>query len=110
MQKILFQDRVYFLITLLTKFSNLINRQQLTDAHTCYKVFAKEIFLKLNLKEKGFSFCPEVNSKIARLNLKIKEVEINYNGRTYSEGKKISFMDGFYAIITLLKYGLLKID
>ena len=94
----------------LTKFSNLINRQQLTDAHTCYKVFSKEIFLKLKLNEKGFSFCPEVNSKIARLNLKVKEVEINYNGRTYSEGKKISFMDGFYAIITLLKYGLLKID
>ena len=108
-QKILFQDRVFF-NHFLTKFSNLINRQQLTDAHTCYKVFSKEIFLKLKLNEKGFSFCPEVNSKIARLNLKVKEVEINYNGRTYSEGKKISFMDGFYAIITLLKYGLLKID
>ena len=94
----------------LTQFSNLINRQQLTDAHTCYKVFSKEIFLELKLKEKGFSFCPEVNSKVARLNLKIKEVEINYSGRKYSEGKKISFIDGFYAIITLLKYGLLKID
>ena len=95
---------------LLTQISNFINKQQLTDAHTCYKVFSKEIFLKLDLKENGFSFCPEVNSKIARLNLEIKEIEINYNGRTYSEGKKISFMDGFYAIITLLKYGLLKID
>ena len=94
----------------LTQFSNLINKQKLTDAHTCYKVFSKEIFLKLNLKENGFSFCPEVNSKVARLNLKIKEVEINYSGRTYSEGKKISFMDGLYAIIALLKYGLLKID
>ena len=59
------------------------------------KVFSKEIFLKLDLKENGFSFCPEVNSKIARLNLEIKEIEINYNGRTYSEGKKLVLWMGF---------------
>ena len=103
------RSRIFF-NHFLTQFSNLINGQQLTDAHTCYKVFSKEIFLKLKLKEKGFSFCPEVNSKVARLNLEVKEVEINYSGRTYSEGKKIGFIDGFHAIITLLKYGLLKID
>ena len=92
----------------LTLLSNLINNQNLTDAHTCYKVFDKDIFLKLKLKEKGFSFCPEVNSKIARLKLEIKEVQISYKGRSKNEGKKISFMDGIYAVLTLIKYGLLK--
>ena len=97
-----------FLNQALTLLSNIINNQNLTDAHTCYKVFSKDIFLKLKLKEKGFSFCPEVNSKIARLKLEIKEVQISYKGRSKNEGKKISFMDGIYAILTLIKYGLLK--
>ena len=74
-------SRIFF-NQMLTIISNFINNQNLTDAHTCYKVFSKDIFLKLNLKEKGFSFCPEVNSKISRLNLEIKEVEINYRGRS----------------------------
>ena len=97
-----------FLNQALTLLSNIINNQNLTDAHTCYKVFSKDIFLKLKLKEKGFSFCPEVNSKIARLKLEIKEVQISYKGRSKNQGKKISFMDGIYAILTLIKYGLLK--
>ena len=97
-----------FLNQALTLLSNIINNQNLTDAHTCYKVFSKDIFLKLKLKEKGFSFCPEVNSKIARLKLEIKEVQISYKGRSKNEGKKISFMDGIYAVLTLIKYGLLK--
>ncbi len=103
------RSRIFF-NHFLTQLSNIINRQKLTDAHTCYKVFAKDIFLNLQLREKGFSFCPEVNSKIARLKLKIEEVEINYNGRTYSEGKKISMTDGVYAILSLIRYGLLKLD
>ena len=103
------RSRIFF-NHFLTQLSNIINRQNLTDAHTCYKVFAKDIFLNLQLREKGFSFCPEVNSKIARLKLKIEEVEINYNGRTYSEGKKISMTDGVYAILSLIRYGLLKLD
>ena len=100
-------SRIFF-NQMLTIISNFINNQNLTDAHTCYKVFSKNIFLKLNLKEKGFSFCPEVNSKISRLNLEIKEVEINYRGRSKEEGKKINFIDGIYAILTLIKDGLLN--
>ncbi len=103
------RSRIFF-NHFLTQLSNFINNQQLTDAHTCYKVFSKDVFLNLQLKEKGFAFCPEVNSKVAKLNLKIEEVEINYNGRTYLEGKKIGLMDGVYAILALLKYGLLKLD
>ena len=103
------RSRIFF-NHFLTQLSNIINRQNLSDAHTCYKVFARDVFLSLKLKEKGFSFCPEVNSKVARLNLKIREVEINYNGRTYLEGKKISLIDGVYAILSLIRYGLLKLD
>jgi dolichol-phosphate mannosyltransferase len=102
-------SRIFF-NHILTILSNLINNQNLTDAHTCYKVFRKEIFSKINLREKGFSFCPEITSKVSRLNLEIKEVSINYNGRTKSEGKKINVIDGLHAIYTLIKYGLLKLD
>jgi len=89
---------------ILTKFSNLINNQNLTDAHTGYKVFSKKVFSKINLEEKGFSFCPEVNTKISLLGYKIIEVPISYKGRDYKEGKKISFFDGLHAIFTIIKY------
>ena len=89
---------------ILTIISNILNNQNLTDAHTCYKVFDTKIFKKIKLKEKGFSFCPEVTTKISLLNEKIKEVPISYKGRDYSEGKKINFKDGFIALKTLLKY------
>ncbi len=88
----------------LTIVSNFINNQSLTDAHTCYKVFKTEIFKKIKLNEKGFSFCPEVTTKISLLGEKIIEVPITYNGRTYDEGKKINFFDGFDALKTLIKY------
>lgn len=88
----------------LTIFSNIINKQNLTDAHTCYKVFSADIFKKIDLKEKGFAFCPEITTKISNLKLKIIEVPIDYNGRTYSEGKKISYKDGIEAILAILKY------
>ncbi len=88
----------------LTVLSNLINRQNLTDAHTCYKVFKRRVFDRIDLKEKSFSFCPEVTTKVANLGIKIKEVPISYNGRSYNEGKKIKFIDGFIAIRTLLQY------
>ena len=71
--------------------------------HTCYKAFETKIFKKIRLKENGFSFCPEVTTKISNLRLKIKEVKINYHGRTFKEGK-ISFIDGFRALKTLIKY------
>ena len=89
---------------ILTIISNILNNQSLTDAHTCYKVFDAKIFKKIKLEEKGFSFCPEVTTKISLLNEKITEVPISYKGRGYSEGKKINFKDGFIALKTLLKY------
>jgi glycosyltransferase involved in cell wall biosynthesis len=88
---------------ILTIFSNLLFDQKLTDAHTCYKVFKKEIFINLKLKEKGFGFCPEVTAMISKKNIKIIEVPINYNGRKFSEGKKISYKDGFEALWILIK-------
>jgi dolichol-phosphate mannosyltransferase len=89
---------------ILTILSNLLNNQRLTDAHTCYKMFTSQIFLKIKLKEKDFSFCPEITTKIGIKKIKIKEVSINYNGRDYDEGKKIRLIDGIKAIITLFKY------
>ena len=84
--------------------SNLLNGQSLTDVHTCYKIFRKEIFFKLNLREKGFSFCPEVTTKLARLSYEIKEVPIKYRGREIKDGKKIRLKDAFIALKTILKY------
>ena len=92
----------------LTILSNLFNSQQLTDAHTCYKVFKREIFLKLNLKENDFAFCPEVNTKISLLNEKILELPISYKGRNVQEGKKIRFKDALKALLTIVKYKYLK--
>tara|TARA_Y100000590_G_C15635702_1_gene982908 strand:- start:681 stop:1379 length:699 start_codon:yes stop_codon:yes gene_type:complete len=88
----------------LTKLSNFFNNQNLTDAHTCYKVFRSEIFFKLNLKEDDFAFCPEVTTKLSKLNQKIVEVPISYLGREYKDGKKIKLKDAFRAIKTIVKY------
>ena len=89
---------------ILTLISNFLNDQKLSDAHTCYKIFKSEIFLKLNIKEKDFAFCPEVNTKFSLLNENIIEEPISYTGRTVEEGKKISFYDAIRALITILKY------
>ena len=89
---------------LLTFVSNFFNNQKLTDAHTCYKVLRKKLFLSLKLKENGFSFCPEVTTKISKKNIKIYEVPISYNGRKISDGKKIRFTDALSAFITIIKY------
>ena len=89
---------------ILTIVSNTINNQTLTDAHTCYKVFHKSILSSLKLKENDFSFCPELTTKISKLNLKIIEVQIKYNGRSYEEGKKINFYDAIKALFVLFKY------
>ena len=88
----------------LTKLSNLINNQKLTDAHTCYKVFSANIFNQINLIENNFNFCPEITTKISNKKIFIKELSINYNGRDDQEGKKIKSIDGIRAIITLIKY------
>ena len=71
-------------------------------------MFQRDLFMSLNLSEKGFSFCPEVNTKISNLNIEIKEVSIDYNGRTYDEGKKIKSIDALYAIFSILKYKFFK--
>ncbi len=89
---------------MLTIFSNIINKQSLTDAHTCYKTFSIELFNSIDLREKGFSFCPEITTKIAKKNIDIKEVPIEYYGRSYKEGKKIKVSDGVKALLTILKY------
>lgn len=88
----------------LTFLNNLINNQNLTDAHTCYKLFDGELFKSINLVENDFSFCPEITTKLSKKKIKIVEVPINYKGRTYDEGKKISAFDGVKAIWVLLKY------
>ncbi len=96
-------SRIFF-NHILTIFSNFINNQNLTDAHTCYKVFDAKLFKKIKLKEKDFAFCPEVTSKLSKINEKILEVPINYKGRTKSEGKKIGIIDGLRAIYVIFKY------
>ncbi len=88
----------------LTKISNLKNNQKLTDAHTCYKFISKNIFLNLDLKQDDFSICPEITTKISKLKIDIFEIPISYNGRNYSQGKKIKFKDGIMALVTLIKY------
>ena len=88
----------------MTVTSNLLNNQKLTDAHTCYKMFDSNLFLKIRLEENDFSFCPEITTKIGLKRIKIKEVPIKYSGRDYNEGKKIRLIDGIKAIITLFKY------
>ena len=88
----------------LTIISNILNNQDLTDAHTCYKMFQSTVFLKIKLKEKDFSFCPEITTKIGLKNIKIKEIPIKYFGRGYEDGKKINYMDGMKALLALFKY------
>jgi len=95
---------------ILTIFSNIINQQNLTDAHTCYKAFSVKLFKSFNLQENGFSFCPEVTTKISLKKISIKEVPINYYGRSYNEGKKIKITDGFKALFTIIKYRYIKIN
>jgi glycosyltransferase involved in cell wall biosynthesis len=89
----------------LTFLSNIFTNLNLSDMESCYKVFNTSMIQKLNLKEKGFGFEPEVTAKISRIsNIRIYEVGISYYGRTYSEGKKINWKDGFHAIYCIIKY------
>ncbi|AFK05291.1 glycosyl transferase family 2 [Emticicia oligotrophica DSM 17448] len=91
----------------LTFLSNMFNNLNLTDMETCYKLFNTKMLQNLDLKEKRFGFEPEVTAKIAKIKgIKIYEVGISYYGRTYEEGKKINWKDGFRALYCILKYGL----
>ncbi len=94
----------------LTYLSNILNNQNLTDAHTCYKLFKSRIFKNIKLYEYDFSFCPEITTKLSLKKILIKEIPINYQGRTYLEGKKIVAMDGLRAIKTLIKYRFFSND
>ncbi|MFO7679501.1 MAG: glycosyltransferase family 2 protein [Chloroflexota bacterium] len=90
----------------LTLMSNMFTNLNLTDMEVCYKVFKKSLLDKFELKEDRFGFEPEFTAKIAQQECVIYEVGISYYGRTYSEGKKISWKDGFRAVYVILKYGL----
>lgn len=91
----------------LTFLSNMFTNLNLTDMETCYKVFTRAAIQSLDLKEKRFGFEPEVTAKISRIpKIRIYEVGISYYGRTYEEGKKIGWKDGFRAIYCILKYNL----
>jgi len=92
----------------LTLLSNMFTNINLTDMETCYKMFRKEVIHEINIEEDRFGFEPEITAKIARGNWRIYEVGISYYGRTYSEGKKIGWRDGFRAIFAIVKYNLLK--
>lgn len=90
----------------LTLMSNMFTNLNLTDMETCYKIFKRSIIQSLPLQEKRFGFEPEVTAHLARIpNIRIYEVGISYHGRTYQEGKKIGWRDGFRAIYCILKYG-----
>jgi len=89
----------------LTSLSNMFTNLNLTDMETCYKLFRADIIKNIKLKEKRFGFEPEVTAKISRVpNIRIYECGISYYGRTYAEGKKINWKDGFRAIWCILKY------
>jgi glycosyltransferase involved in cell wall biosynthesis len=90
----------------LTFLSNVFTNLNLTDMETCYKVFKREIIQSVNIQENRFGFEPEIVAKISKLNLRIYEVGISYYGRTYKEGKKIGWKDGFRAIYCIIKYNL----
>lgn len=93
----------------LTMLSNMYSNLNLTDMETCYKMFNTQMVQSLNLREQRFGFEPEVTVKISQIpNVRIYEVGISYYGRTYAEGKKIGWKDGFRAIYCILKYGLFK--
>jgi glycosyltransferase involved in cell wall biosynthesis len=93
----------------LTMLSNMSTNLNLTDMETCYKMFRREIIQGISLSEQRFGFEPEVTAKMARIpGIRIYEVGISYYGRTYDEGKKIGWKDGFRALYCILKYGVLR--
>jgi glycosyltransferase involved in cell wall biosynthesis len=90
----------------LTLISNTLTNMNLTDMETCYKAFRREVIQSIPIEENRFGFEPEITVKIAKRRLRVYEVGISYWGRTYEEGKKITWKDGFRALFCLLKYTL----
>ena len=89
---------------MLTTLSNMATDLNLTDLETCYKTFRREVIQKIIIEENRFGFEPEITAKVARLKLRIYEVAVSYYGRTYAEGKKIGWRDGFHALWCIFKY------
>ena len=90
----------------LTLLSNIFSNLNLTDMETCYKMFRRDILSHINLKSNRFGFEPEFTAKIAKANLRIYELPISYYGRTYKEGKKITWRDGIAAIYHILYFNM----
>jgi glycosyltransferase involved in cell wall biosynthesis len=90
----------------LTMLSNMLTNINLTDMETCYKAFRREIIQSIKIQENRFGFEPEITAKVAKMECRIYEVGISYYGRTYKEGKKIGWKDGFRAIWCIIKYNL----
>ena len=93
---------------LLTTLSNIFSNLNLTDMENCYKAFKSDLIKSINLEEERFGFEPEITAKIAKKKIRIFEVGIKYFGRTYSEGKKITWRDGFSALRCIIKYNLFR--
>ncbi len=92
----------------LTLLSNMATNLNLTDMETCYKVFRREVIQKIEIEENRFGFEPEITAKVAKADVVIYEVGISYYGRTYAEGKKIGWRDGFRALWAIFKYNFLR--
>jgi glycosyltransferase involved in cell wall biosynthesis len=92
----------------LTLCSNMLTNLNVTDMETCYKVFRREVLQRITIEEDRFGFEPEITAKVARLGVPIYEVGISYYGRTYEEGKKIGWRDGFRALYAIFKYNLFR--
>lgn len=90
----------------LTLLSNMFTNLNLTDMETCYKVMRREFLQRITLEEDRFGFEPEITAKLARLDARIYEVGISYHGRSYHEGKKVNWQDGFSALRCIVKYNL----
>jgi hypothetical protein len=93
---------------LLTLLSNMGTNLNLTDMETCYKMFRRDVLRKITIEEDRFGFEPEIIAKVARLNCVIYEVGIGYYGRTYAEGKKVGWRDGFRALYAIVKYNVFR--
>lgn len=93
---------------ILTTFSNMFTNLNLSDMEVGLKVFRAEVIRKIRLEENRFGFEPEITAKLARLNCRIYEVPVSYYGRTYSEGKKINWTDGVWALFCIVRYALFK--
>ena len=92
----------------LTLASNMATNLNLTDMECCYKMFRREVIQSIAIEENRFGFEPEITAKIAKKNLRVYEVGVSYSGRTYAEGKKIGWRDGFRAIYAIVKYNLFR--